>query len=152
MRSDIVAVWSGTNDTDKKQQELVITLFNDLIVVAQSGSKRGTLKFKEAVRIGNVKIKEAKIRKWASKRATLGGNTPKPVMPTDKERRGSGERRGSDAGEKMERRLSDAVDRPRSGSHASMKGGSLVGNPFCICIFIPVVYWTSGKAHCGTGE
>lgn len=41
IRSDLVAVWSGSNDTDKKHNELVLTLFNDLIVVSSQSAKRG---------------------------------------------------------------------------------------------------------------
>jgi hypothetical protein len=120
----VVAVWSGTNDTDKKQQELVVTMFNDLIVVAQAGSKKGTMKFKEAIRITNVSLKEPKMRKWASKRATLSGvvKSSSGSLPISSP---------------SERRLSNAVDpreRARAGSFvlSPNKHGSIGPAPFCI--------------------
>lgn len=46
VRSDVVAQWTTSVDSDKKHNEMVLTLFNDIIVVStMSSGRRGTLKF-----------------------------------------------------------------------------------------------------------
>jgi len=78
VRCDPVALWTGTNDTDKKQSELLLNMFNELIVIGTQKERNGSLKFKEAIRIGKVSLKEAKMRRWTSKRAELGGSLTHP--------------------------------------------------------------------------
>jgi len=44
-------------DTDKKQTELVVTLFNDLIVVSNTTTKRGTLKLQDTIKLSEIEFK-----------------------------------------------------------------------------------------------
>jgi len=103
VRSDVVAVWTGTNDSDKKQRELILNMFNDLIVISSQSVKNGSLKFKEAIKIARVHIKEHKLRKWTIKKNDSSGGLM-PVRKYSSSTSGTGtggmstpDRRGSNA-------------------------------------------------------
>jgi len=107
VRSDVVAIWSGSNDTDKKQSELILTLFNDLLVVSNPSSKRGTLKLKETLKLSHIHFKEPKARKWSIKKNEMGKFWPtrkisnasdsKPISPSN-----SSDSVGSDGSQKRD--------------------------------------------------
>lgn len=117
IRSDIVYLWANNIEAEKKPEQLMVTLFNDLIVVS-TPNKKGTLKFKEAIRIGNVRIKEPKLRKWATKRATLT-SSPDKRERSDSVSSEPGNMRGS---------LSGSLSASLSGSVDGNKGGTLGGS------------------------
>eukprot|EP01114_Cavostelium_apophysatum_P014970 TRINITY_DN3996_c0_g1_i1.p1 TRINITY_DN3996_c0_g1~~TRINITY_DN3996_c0_g1_i1.p1 ORF type:complete len:701 (-),score=169.13 TRINITY_DN3996_c0_g1_i1:41-2143(-) len=75
IRRDVVAQWTGSNDSDKKINELVLILFNDLLVVAIPREYK--LKFKESFKIGRIHIHEPKLRKWTLKKNDMGKLWPK---------------------------------------------------------------------------
>jgi len=97
IRSDVVAAWSATLDTDKKVLELTVIMFNDIIVVAQPGKKPNMLKFLELIRMNDVMFKETKLRKWRLKMNENGklwptsspSGTASPSESPDTSRRGS---------------------------------------------------------------
>lgn len=88
---DICAVWTGSNDTDKKHTEVVVILFNDLIIVATQIPNKNIMKFKEAIKISKVCVfmfllipkvsyKEPKMRKWTLKKNDVGKFWPKKEL------------------------------------------------------------------------
>lgn len=88
---DICAVWTGSNDTDKKHTEVVVILFNDLIIVASQIPNKNIMKFKEAIKISRVRVvmfpvisqvtyKEPKMRKWTLKKNDVGKFWPKKEL------------------------------------------------------------------------
>lgn len=78
IRQDKVAIWTGTNDTDRKQEELIICLFNDLLIVAKKSSKSSTMKLREKYSLDEISLREPKLRKWAKQ---ASGTVVLPVSP-----------------------------------------------------------------------
>jgi len=64
--SDNASVWTGSNDTDKKQDEITIHLFSDMILTT-TPIKDGQCKYIKHVMIESLSLANPKLRKWMAK-------------------------------------------------------------------------------------